>query len=549
MKTSFKALLGGALLGLASLSAPAASFILVNTDDPGVGFNDSTPAMPVGGNAGTTVGQQRLIAYGRALQLWGSVLKSDVPITVLGSFAPLTCTAGGGTLAQAGAWNLEINFPNAPLKDVWYHGALANSIAGLDITPGAGSTPDDAIIDGADVIAFFNGSLGSTGCLEGSTWYYGLDNNASGSQIDFLNVFMHELSHGLGFSNQVSEVSGRRFLGLQFNDIFMTFQKDMATGKYWSEMTAAEIVAAAIRDGKEVWTGPNVTARAPLVLGPATVLSISAPATVAGEKDFLAGAQFGAAPTSAAFSGTVVAGVRAGTGDVNDGCTAYTNAAAVAGKVAIVRRGTCGFVVKAKMAQNAGAKAVIIANNNNGGVIGMAGVDPTVTIPAISIAADDGNALIGAGSSTSNGFVVSATRKAGTDKNGFVRIYAPTTVASGSSGSHFDVVAEPSLLLEPAITPLLEASHNVDLTLALFEDIGWKTEISVAGCGAGSGSRGASITGEIYAAPIFICADNAKNKGAFQSCSVHSLTDLMKAGLISGATKDVLGTCTATGGK
>src|SRR6476469_4643784 len=115
MKNTFKALCAGALLGCASLAAQAANMILVNTDPAGVGFNDPTPATPVGGNPGTTVGDQRLVAYSRALQLWGSVLKGDVPITVLGSFAPLSCTATAGTLAQSGAWNIEVNFPNAPM--------------------------------------------------------------------------------------------------------------------------------------------------------------------------------------------------------------------------------------------------------------------------------------------------------------------------------------------------------------------------------------------------------------------------------------------------
>ena len=36
---------------------------LVVIDPPGVGFNDPTPATPVGGNAGVTIGEQRLIAF------------------------------------------------------------------------------------------------------------------------------------------------------------------------------------------------------------------------------------------------------------------------------------------------------------------------------------------------------------------------------------------------------------------------------------------------------------------------------------------------------
>jgi len=539
MKKTFKALCAGAILGVASmLPAQAANFTLVNLDPPGIGFNDPAPATPVGGNPGTTVGQQRIIAYSRALQLWGSVLKSDVQIIVLGSFSPLTCTATGGTLAQAGAYNGELNFPGAAVANTIYPEALANSLAGFDLYTGDPASPDGAFIDGADIIAFFNGNIGTPGCIEGSTWYYGLDSNAPAAKTDFLNVFMHELSHGLGFANWVNEQTGARAGGL--NDIYMTFQKDIATGKLWSQMTAAEIRAAAIRDGQEVWVGPNVTARAPGILDRVKLLTITAPAAVAGQYDFLGGASFGSVPTSAAFTGDVVAGVPV------DGCAPLSNA--VAGKVAIVRRGTCGFAVKALNAQLAGAKAVIIANNVAGtGPVGMGGTDPNVTIPAISVGTNDGNNLIAAGTSASAGFQPHPTRIAGLASDGHLRLYAPTVVALGSTASHWDVVAEPSLLMEPFNTPLLEASHNVDLTLALFEDIGWKTEISLAGCGAGSGSRGASLTGEIYAAPIFVCSDTAATKGDFQSCTVQHLSSLRNAGLISGATKGTLGVCAANG--
>lgn len=544
MKTSFKALCAGAMLGIASIAAQAADMVLVNVDAAGVGFNDPAAATPVGNNPGTTVGEQRLIAYSRALQLWGSVLKSNVPITVLGSFDALDCDATGGVLAQAGAWNIELNFPNAPKANTLYHSALANSLAGADIYPGVD------IIDGADVIAFFNGAIGTPGCIEGSTWYYGLDSNAPAGQTDFLNVFMHELAHGLGFSNFVSEASGNRLAG--FDDVYMGFTRDNVTGKLWTQMTAAEIRAAAVRDGQQVWVGPAVTARAPLVLGKATLLRLTSPAAVAGDKDFLTGASFGATPTSAAFTGDVVAGLDAADPagpSINDGCGAFTNAAAVAGKVAIVRRGTCGFVVKAKNAQLAGAKAVIIANNAlNGGPMGMGGTDPTVTIPAISVGTADGDALIAAGTFRSTGFIKSATRLAGADTTGHVRIYAPPAVAPGSSGSHWDVTAEPSLLMEPFDTPLIEASHNVDLTVALFEDIGWKTEFSVGACGVDAGVPATDKKGEIYAAPIYTCSDTATNHGGLQSCVVNVLNVLKKLNLTSGQVKGLIGSCIAHGG-
>lgn len=52
-----------------SLSVPAfagATIFVVNVDGPGEGFNDPAPAAPVGGNPGTTKGQQRLNAFNYA---------------------------------------------------------------------------------------------------------------------------------------------------------------------------------------------------------------------------------------------------------------------------------------------------------------------------------------------------------------------------------------------------------------------------------------------------------------------------------------------------
>ena len=63
----------GAALAIAVASADAsagpAQFIIVNLNPPGVGFNDPTPAGPVGGNTGTTLGEQRLIAFQHAASI------------------------------------------------------------------------------------------------------------------------------------------------------------------------------------------------------------------------------------------------------------------------------------------------------------------------------------------------------------------------------------------------------------------------------------------------------------------------------------------------
>lgn len=56
-------------------------------------------------------------------------------------------------------------------------------------------------------------------------------------------------------------------------------------------------------------------------------------------------------------------------------------------------------------------------------------------------------------------------------EQGFVRMNAPNPVQPGSSVSHWTPDAFPNLLMEPALTGTIFS--NVDLTIALFRDIGW----------------------------------------------------------------------------
>ena len=72
-----------------------------------------------------------------------------------------------------------------------------------------------------------------------------------------------------------------------------------------------------------------------------------------------------------------------------------TPANVLTGKIAMIDRGVCGFTVKVKAAQDAGAIAVIMVNNVAGFPITMGGTDNTITIPAVMISQADG-ALIAA---------------------------------------------------------------------------------------------------------------------------------------------------------
>ena len=235
---------------LASSPLSAATFQLINTDSAGVGLNDPTPFTPVGGNNAQTLGQARINAFSRALQAWGARISSPVPIRVTASFAPLTCTSNMGTLGQAGPVGYFMNFPGAPLANTYYPSALADALGGRNM-----NTSNSSEID-----AQFNGSVDSNpNCLGGRGFYYGFDHN-DGGKIDFPNVLMHEIAHGLGFISLVSPSTGQNPAGSNFI-VFDHFVLDLTQNRTFDQMTAAQRQAAAVDSGNLVWAGADTRAQ------------------------------------------------------------------------------------------------------------------------------------------------------------------------------------------------------------------------------------------------------------------------------------------------
>jgi uncharacterized repeat protein (TIGR01451 family) len=232
----------------------AATITIVNADPPGVGFNDSTPAAPVGGNTGTTLGQQRLNAFQAAAAKWGATVSSSVSIRITAVWTGLTCTATSAVLGSAGPTEVWRDFSNAPVANHWYGKALANALSGSDLD----STT-------ADISANFNINLGNTGCLTGIHFYLGLDNN-HGNNVDLVTVLTHEFAHGLGFQTFTNGQTGVQLNGSP--SIWDDFLLDNTTNKTWSIMTNAERVASALNTGRLVWNGGNVTSAIPQVLQP-----------------------------------------------------------------------------------------------------------------------------------------------------------------------------------------------------------------------------------------------------------------------------------------
>ena len=123
-------------------------------------------------------------AFEYAVTLWESQIESSVPIVVDAKFST---TLPSDALGGAGPTNFHANFTNAPLLNTWYPTALANALSGNDLN---GAT--------AEIQAEFNANV---------DWYYGTDENPPFSQFDFVSVVLHEIAHGLGFTDSF-DVSG-----------------------------------------------------------------------------------------------------------------------------------------------------------------------------------------------------------------------------------------------------------------------------------------------------------------------------------------------------
>lgn len=455
-------------------SALAADFEIRVQDAAGTGFEDPTPVTPVGGNHGTTLGEQRRIAFEYAAEIWGELLESVVTIRVDARFSALTCSSNSAVLGSAGTNFVFQGFPGAPAPATWYHSALADSLAGVDLAPGL-----------ADISAQFNADLDDPDCLGGVGWYYGLDGNA-GKDIDLVQVLLHELGHGLGFSNFVNEETGK--LLLDEPDVYSSFTLDTQQGRSWAELSDAERVVSAKNSRRVVWSGVRVSEAAPRVLSSGVPLLRT---TSASEQAWypVAVASFGKPLTSKPIGGTV----RAPAG-IDLGCNTALPPGQ-AGVVLYLDLGSCGGETQAQAAEAAGAAALVLGMTSAGSPVKPLSGFQNVGIPVVSLSLVDASKFKLAAA----GGLLADIREdqnvlIGADPDGRLQLNAPDPVKLGSSISHWDPTATPNLLMEPYANRGL--AHAVDLSLPLLEDIGWNPgPLGGAGGSGGAGGVGGGAGG------------------------------------------------------
>lgn len=359
------------------------SFVITNLDPDGVGFTDPTPFPGAPGNPATTLGEARINLFNAVLGTWANTLESDVPIDILVTWVPLECSPTTGAVLAGASTIFVFSDDTFPKAGTWYPSALAEALAGEELSP----DPED---DGGDIIVFVNSSI-DEGCLgEGTGYYYGLDGNEATTQVDLAPVVLHEAGHGLGFANFTDESTGAFLQGMP--SIFDDFTLDMTTGQTWAEMaTDAERVASAVNYRKVVWDSLGVTAAANALLATGMPeLAVSAPAEVAGTYE-IGLASFGPPIGEVPIRGELAC-LEDGLADdsFTNGCSAATNPEELQGKIALIDRGTCFFTDKVKNAQDAGAIAVVIGNNQGNLPVSLGGVDDgSITIPSVGVGQSD----------------------------------------------------------------------------------------------------------------------------------------------------------------
>ena len=162
----------------ARMAAPADELPPTKTAEFIVEYNDFTP--------------EAQAAFQYAVDIWSTIVVSDVPIRVQASFTPLP----PGALGAAGPRFIFYDFSENVESDTWYPSALADAIAGEDL-----AETIDSVANAPDIQAFFSSTFG---------WYYGTDLNPPNDQFDFVTVVLHELGHGLGFvgGGEVNDSTG-----------------------------------------------------------------------------------------------------------------------------------------------------------------------------------------------------------------------------------------------------------------------------------------------------------------------------------------------------
>jgi PKD repeat protein len=275
------------------------------------------------------------------------------------------------------------------------------------------------VVNPADVLASpfgwhdTNGATGAEFTITRGNNVYAYDDvadaNQPGSSPDGTTALEFNFPYSASSSNTSNlpaAITNLFYMNNMMHDIWYYYGFDEASGNFQSNNynrggNAGDFVLAEAQDGggsnnANFATPPdgNNPRMQMYLWGSALIqgdFTVNSPAGVAGTYTAVA-ATFGPGWPANPVTGDLAV-VIDGTAPTVDGCEPLVNGAAINGKIAVLDRGSCAFVDKVQNAQNAGAIAVVVVNDQAGVSFAMGGNGPNITIPAIMISQADGNTL------------------------------------------------------------------------------------------------------------------------------------------------------------
>ena len=166
--------------------------------------NNATFEVEYVGFDGNTAAQN---AFQYAVDIWSSLLQSDVPIRVLAIWTSLEPGVLGGAFPPS----VYANFDGAQKLNIFYPVALAEKMTGREL-----NGPDNP-----DVVALFSNA---------ANWHFDTSTAPVGESFDLATVVLHELGHGLGFFHTYSLTEGQQFnaeVGYGNSDIPVVFDTEV----------------------------------------------------------------------------------------------------------------------------------------------------------------------------------------------------------------------------------------------------------------------------------------------------------------------------------
>ncbi|WP_314243573.1 T9SS-dependent M36 family metallopeptidase [Empedobacter tilapiae] len=206
---------------------------------------------------------------------------------------------------------------------------------------------------------------------------------AATTNLFYMNNMMHDIFYNYGFTEANGNFQKVNFDkgGTGNDDVIALAQTGLAIGSINNATFATPADGRSPRMSMYLWSKTPES------------LTINNPSNISG-KYKTSIPTWGGSLTSTSLTKDLVLILKSETtGTPYDGCGTITNTTEVNDKIAVIYRGDCSFAIKAKNAQNAGAKAAIIVNNADG-MINMGGDDPTITIPVIAISKADGDSIV-----------------------------------------------------------------------------------------------------------------------------------------------------------